>query len=205
MPPKSKVKISAKKRIVIGIGGSGPGAGKDTAAIMISDWLDKHTALKTYTTHFAQRLKWILQDEFGFTPEQLHGKEKEIIDLRYGKTPRDVMKLVANWFKNDVDKDWWIKQTDRMVQASTADVIIIPDVRFENEIEYITSFDDHLLIYIERPPNQLPLQFNEVINHAMNANHPSVDLVIDNNGTYDTLRSLVETFAFSHFADDVKS
>ena len=114
------------------------------------------------------------------------------------------MKLVANWFKDDVDKNWWIKQTDRMVQASTADVIIIPDVRFENEIEYITSFDDHLLIYIERPPNQLPLQFNEVINHAMNANHPSVDLIINNNGTYDNLRSLVETFAFSHFADDVK-
>ena len=48
MPPKSKVKPFVhvvKKRIVIGIGGSGPGAGKDTVAVMLSSWLVKNSDL----------------------------------------------------------------------------------------------------------------------------------------------------------------
>jgi len=193
-----------RKRIVIGIGGSGPGAGKDTVATMISSWLVQRTSLTTYTTHFAQRIKWILQDDFNLTHEQLHGKAKEVADERYNKTPRDLMKMVANWFKNDVDPNWWIKKLDTFVRASIAEVVIIPDVRFANEIEYITSFDDHLLIYVNRPPVQIQLPFVEVANHAMNLNHPDVDFIIDNNGDYTALQSIVYKFASEYFADDIK-
>lgn len=46
-------------------------------------------------------------------------------------------------FRQRVDDLYWIKLTQKRIKASESDVIIITDVRFPNEIDFIANCDDY--------------------------------------------------------------
>lgn len=74
-------------------------SGKDTAA----DYLCKKYHFKKY--NFADPLKEGIGKMFGFSHDQLYGKDKEVVDLFWGVTPREVLqKMGTEIFQYEVPK-----------------------------------------------------------------------------------------------------
>ena len=92
---------------------------------------------------FSTPLKDMLERTMGFTYEQLYGDKKEIIDDRYGKSPRQIMQtLGTEWGRNMVHPDIWVIAINNQIDSREkvgATVHIIDDVRFENEANYVRS------------------------------------------------------------------
>lgn len=120
-----------KSRLLIGLGYK-KGSGKDTVA----DYLVRMKGAKKMA--FADSLKGACRELFSFTEEQLYGSRKEAIDEYWGFSPREIMqKLGTDLFRNQVDKEIWIKTLDRKISLSESPIVVISDVRFENEATYI--------------------------------------------------------------------
>lgn len=110
--------------MIIGIYGP-KGCGKTTAAKRIMQLDERFTALS-----FASPLKRMLSVGLGLTDAQLHGAAKEVIDERYGCTPRHIMQtLGTEWGRNCIKPDLWVSLAARRLRPFT----VVDDVRFEDE------------------------------------------------------------------------
>jgi dephospho-CoA kinase len=140
--------------MLIGIAGK-KGSGKDT----IADYICKNYNYIKYS--FATPLKQTLQTMFNLTNKQLYDeKEKEIVDKRYGKSPRELMQ----WFGTDIMRDQltkfmpsmgenlWVNHFEEFYLENSVKEnvpIIIADVRFQNEIDVIHKLGG-VIIRIDR-------------------------------------------------------
>jgi hypothetical protein len=135
--------MNFNKKILIGVAGV-KGSGKDT----IADYL-----VKKYGFHkrsFADPLKKACQCLFGFTDQQVNGSDKEIPDDKwFGITPRETMQFVGtDLFRKQMGnlnsnirenifiynfKNWYEDE------RNTKSFVVVPDVRFQNEVDYIRS------------------------------------------------------------------
>lgn len=113
------------------------GVGKTLAA----DFLVEHHGFKKMS--FAQRLKEVAEDLFpGITKAP---KEKPF--KSYDWTPRDFM-IRLGQFMRYWEPDYWVKTMDLEHKRGK---IVIDDLRFKNEAEYLKSFNAKL-VRIERYP-----------------------------------------------------
>ena len=118
--------------IVVGIAGPA-GSGKDTVA----DYIVERTGTFMKAS-FATRLKEMLTVGLGLTEEQLHGDLKEVVDERYGKTPRYIMQtLGAEWGRHLIADNIWPTALFSELDNRLVDNVVIADVRFANEAEMI--------------------------------------------------------------------
>jgi len=112
------------------IGFSGKiGSGKTTLAqILCNEY--------PYTkASFADPLKYIVQYLYDLEHNQLYGNKKEIIDTRYGVTPRYLLQYIGtNLFRN-WDKNFWVNVFER--KYANQELLVLDDVRFENEAHII--------------------------------------------------------------------
>lgn len=128
--------------LVIGVTGK-KGHGKDTFA----DYLvDKHNFIKI---SFAEPLKKACQILFNLTDEQLYGNKKEVNDSFWNTTPRMLFQyigtdLLRNQLKNimpQIKNNIWVEIARKKILDLEKEnkhlKIVISDVRFENEIEFI--------------------------------------------------------------------
>ena len=139
-------------------------SGKDTTAnIIMSIYSDQYTLQR-----FAQPIKNALKEIYDFTPEQLEDDEKELIDERYNITPRQAMQeMTAHYLKKHGGaffSERVFTAFDISVSASVsasisasdnANVsapfgIIIPDVRYEHDINAIRNRGG-IIIKVIRP------------------------------------------------------
>lgn len=133
---------------IIGIAGPAQ-CGKDTAA----DYLVRQ--LRGYTkVAFADPLKAMLKVGLGLTDKQLYGGiEKELIDDRYGCSARHLMTdLGTGWGRNTVHLGIWVRAMESHIQSIKSHVII-PDVRFENEAEFVRKHG--VLLHIKGRGNNI--------------------------------------------------
>lgn len=115
---------------LIGIAGKAR-SGKDTSA----SYLMRH--LGWPVVPFAGPLKEMLRVGFGLTQDQLYGDQKEVVDPRYGKTPRYMMQtLGTEWGRDRLGSGVWGKA----LLSSLTGPTIIPDVRFEEEADLIRGY-----------------------------------------------------------------
>jgi len=118
---------------VIGIAGPA-GCGKDTAA----DFLLNHLPHGYRKLSFAGPLKEMVRAGLGLSHDQLYGDKKEIVDERYGVTPRRIMQtLGTEWGRNLIHPDVWVKAMEALHATPGYGELIIPDVRFENEANFV--------------------------------------------------------------------
>ena len=129
--------------LVVGIIGK-KGSGKDTLA-------DTMEGFKKYS--LSHPIKETCKYLFHLTEDQLHDpllKEKPLGEWG-GKTPRQILQ----WFGTDImreqfDSNFWIRHAERVI-GSCRGPVVVPDIRFLNEAEFIRSFPNSILIKIERP------------------------------------------------------
>lgn len=102
---------------------------------------------------FAKDLKDAAKVLFEFTDDQLYdNKEKEKMDVRYGKSPREILQLLGTEFcRGVIDQKFHINKMRRKLEElkNTDELVIICDVRFLDELELIKEYGG-AVIYIKR-------------------------------------------------------
>lgn len=131
--------------MIIGLSGQA-GSGKDTVA----DYLvAKHNFIQL---SFAKVLKDGMSSLFGMTQQQLNDpKEKEQIDKRWGKTPRELMQwLGTDILRQHIRNDFFIIQVEDLIHKYKGKNIVISDARFPDECNMIWKLNG-VIIKIIRP------------------------------------------------------
>jgi hypothetical protein len=115
-------------------------SGKDVCANYIS---------KKYSYNhlkITESLKKCLKILFNFNDNQIEGNLKEIVDTKYNTTPRNCMKFLGTHVFQyeiqkllpDMNRNFWIdKLYNHKIKGFENNNIIISDLRFKHEIEYI--------------------------------------------------------------------
>ena len=180
--------------MIIGIAGK-KGVGKDTVAGIIKDELDCGCEIMSFSSHLKDGCKAI----FGFTEEQVNGAEKEVVDTYWGETPRKVLQFVGTELfrekmqeilKKAVKGNFWIDVLKRKIKESKKKTVVISDVRFQNEADFIINEMDGLLIHIKRPKIDIDTK---------HTSETSVDKLeglmynITNDGSIEDLRKKIST------------
>lgn len=141
--------------------------------------------------HFADPLKEACSLIFGFTDEQLNGADKEAIDGFWKTTPRNIMQVVGTeLFRDELPKyvdgignDIWLKSFIKRYDDTKR--VVIADVRFENEYNWIKSAGG-IVIKVQR------VSLNDKDMHASENTSLPADFVITNDGTIGDLEVEVE-------------
>jgi hypothetical protein len=201
--------IINKQIRIIGIAGSA-GAGKDT----IADYIYS-TYKNTWYEPFAQPLKEGAKAIFGFTDTQVYGKAKETVDDFWRVSPRQVLQFMGTeMFRETIEKlipgignDFWVQRMfarlsgqlvpDDEGEYEDGDTIVIPDVRFQNEYDFIIS-NGGALIHVTRPGADGNVG---IMSHASESgfklHEGANNFFIENNGTIEELHRKVANIVYT--------
>jgi len=175
---------------VIGIAGKAR-AGKDTVA----DYLLRNTKDGFGLYSFAQPIREATKHILMLSEEFLqHNKETTLpwVDTSY----RDfAQKLGTDMVRDMIDNDFWVKRAQNVVNTCGYSALVIPDVRFENEAEWIRSIGGEIW-HIERPDNKA---VKEHISEAGILKQRG-EYIINNNGTIEHLHRQLEL----HLTGEIK-
>lgn len=171
---------------IIGLTGLA-GCGKDTVAEMIKD--SYGGKVKLYA--LADPLKQACSIAFGIPVENFYDIEKkEVVDPFWGITLREMLqKFGTEAMRNTFGVDFWTKRATHFIKYADkhdTDLLIITDIRFDNEAQWIED-QNGVLIFIDR---DIPIEDKH--GHASEqgvAVEP--DYTIDNNGDLSDLRLAV--------------
>lgn len=174
--------VNSKTPLIIGFTGKA-GSGKDTASMVCieNNRIDKFA--------FAEPLKKAAASLFLFTDEQLYTDKKEDVDSKWNKSPRQILQwLGCEVLRDQFDKDIFLKNMIHRIKASSANIIFVTDVRYDNEAELIHNMGGKI-IKIERPD----LKQIEFFNHSSESGISSnlIDIIINNDSTIESLHKKV--------------
>lgn len=117
-------------------------SGKDTVAtmlknILVSKYKFKEEEIEIYS--FADPIKKILIEYFGLTHDDVYTQEGKIrFNNDFGMLVRQILqKFGTEAMRNNLHRAVWTIAMKYKIEKSKAKVILIPDVRFLNEFEYI--------------------------------------------------------------------
>jgi hypothetical protein len=156
--------------------------GKDTIADLI---------IKNYPQYQKVRLaapiKAAVKDLYGWDDTHLETNLKEEIDPAFGVSPREAMVYITNSMKSFGGDDFfWRRFEDQYKRGLLGKNIIIPDVRYRNDVESISKLGG-IIIKIERKNASVPLHAFE--SHIDNI---SYDVLITNDSTRRSLEEKIK-------------
>ncbi len=165
--------------LIIGFSGVA-GSGKDEAAAVALSILESAGAAVTQYS-FAYPLKGICNFVFDMTEEEMTDRDLKEQEGRftYGMTNRKIMQLVGTEaFRQVFDENIWIDVAERNITKSGSDIVIISDVRFENEAKWVK--ENGFLFDID-PTGREGFEVIEGSGHASEAGYETVpSKVIEN-------------------------
>jgi len=103
-------------------------SGKDTIALMMTSFQIRR---------IAQPVKDSLKSLYGWDNRHIEGPYKEVIDPYVNKSPRQAMIETAERVKRESGQDFFIKM---LLDTWDGNDLVIPDVRFQNEIDAIRRY-----------------------------------------------------------------
>lgn len=137
--------------LVLGIAGSNPGCGKDTAA----EYFQKHFQFQLHTPNDGvyKVASVILQKHESWIKQN---KDHWIDGL--GMNVRTFLQnLGTEAGRHGLHSDLWILMCEREITRSNPDIvrypprIVLPSIRFENELAFIRQFPHGYLLYVSGP------------------------------------------------------
>lgn len=153
------------------------GHGKDTLAGYMKDYLESRK-FKVLIVHYGDLLKYICKSLFGWD-----GQKDD-----YGRT---LLQRVGTDVIRKKEPDYWVRFVSDMLWffPDEWDYVLIPDVRFPNEIEGLAGFDPYH-IRIDRPGfNMLTEEQQHHISETALDEYP-YDLLVRNTGTLMGLKTM---------------
>jgi len=189
--------------VLLGIVGN-KRSGKDT----VSDYLvNNHNFCKLA---FADPIKQISKIMFDFDESQLHGDKKEVIDTRWGITPRDVFQKIGTEFgqfdlikyfpqlENKVGRNFWVKKLKLEYKKLPVNSnVIISDVRFNHEIKEIKKMGGKI-IFIDRKYNKSVKKDNHISETELTSIDINLfDFVIHNNKSIHELYEIISNLVLN--------
>lgn len=187
--------MSNRTKLLIGITGA-KRSGKDTVANYI---------VKKYGFHkrsLSEPLKEACKALFGFSENQLNGSSKETPDERwFGITPRETMQFVGTdllrkqmgKLRTEIGEDVFLHNFRNWYESpdNNRDLVVVPDVRFQNEADYIHSQGGFVIkILYNATADEISLlerikRFFGIIDaHESEAQHVEYDLTVNNGYTH---------------------
>ncbi len=159
------------KVVVVGIMGAA-GAGKDTFATLLETaWrVDTEYTGAVLTTPLAEPLKDAVAELLDiplFEVDEYKRSDAPVVTTERGTCNlRQVLQsLGTEWGREHMGKDFWVRLLDMRLEdrvlrhpgittpkqgGSPVSLVIIPDVRFEEEAEFVRSFPHHQLVTVVR-------------------------------------------------------
>lgn len=126
----------------------------------IHGYSTKHTR----QVSFAKPIKDIAQKLFLFDRTQIEGTNKEIVDPKWGLTPREIMQGIGTKMR-EIDPDIFVKLLIENMRKPNI-TYIITDCRFKNEVE-LTKAQLYNTFYIRiNRPGLAPNQFSNHISET---------------------------------------
>ena len=110
-------------------------SGKDTIA--------KHLWTRYEFTRiaFADPLKLAVQQTFALIQAQLQDDLKEVVIPYWDLSPRQMYQYVGDAYKETFGEDFWVKRWRLSYSVfRDTDHVVVPDVRFDNEVNEIRAF-----------------------------------------------------------------
>jgi hypothetical protein len=161
------------------------GHGKDTVANIITDYLSPTIATKV---SFADPLKEILSIVSGIPKDKIDQSKTDTVP-EFGMTVRTMLqKIGTDAMRNQVDDEVWIKIAERRIKdIPRHKIVIFPDVRFENEMNFIKR-NKGVLLNVYRPHRMFD---DSVYQHISEQGNFEVDYTIINDGSLEDLRRKV--------------
>lgn len=120
-------------------------SGKDTVASYISQNHD-YKPVK-----FASKLKKVCMELFDLSESQVEDDCKDVVDQRYGRTPRELMQFFGTEIMQFKIQDilpnsgrlFWVKH---LLDTTKNDKIVISDMRFKHEADEVLKADPYAII-----------------------------------------------------------
>lgn len=171
--------------MIIGLTGKAR-SGKDTVA--------EHICSTCFFEHywFSKPMKDACAAMFNWDERHLYGELKEVVDPRFGVSPRvAVQTLGTEWGRDTINQNIWIERA-RIEMESFSD-LVISDCRFNNEAEAIREAGG-VIVEVVRPNVQ------QVAEHASEKGIDAslIDFTIVNDGTLTDLYRAVDQFLIKH-------
>jgi dephospho-CoA kinase len=169
------------RKFIIFIGASG--SGKDTSYEAI-----QHLGYKRYA--FADHLKEIVKVMFHLTQHDVTVNKNTPLDKWYGKTPRELVQFIGtevlqykiNELIPELHRNYHCKILTDNIKQEGNNLIVITDLRFHHELNYLISEfpeDDIYVVKIIRPSLDLNESFRKHISET-ELNEITYDYVIHN-------------------------
>lgn len=148
-------------KVIWGITG-GIGAGKSLAARYIRDIINVQRDETVDIFAVADSVRDVVSVMFdvdvkrlrGDTPEDRYWREHGILSVSDGFdfwTPREALQFVGTeLFRKNLHQDFWIYKLKQKMAKSESKHIIVPDIRFDNEMDFIFESGGKML-YLKRP------------------------------------------------------
>ena len=163
------------------------GSGKDTCSDIL---VERHGYIKFA---FADAVKLSCKNLFDLSDNQLWGTAKDIIDDRYGQSPRQLMqKLGTDFVRHMVRESFWIDKFAEWYADTDRDVVV-SDVRFQDEVDMIRKLGGRVFMVLRLSNQKLDSHCSEQ-SELLN-----VDGLINNNGSLDDLPAKLDEEILYHF------
>ena len=185
-------------KLIVGINGLAQ-HGKDTTAAFLQNYL-KICGYSCDIIAFAKPIKEMCKYVFDMTEEDVNTSagKKRVIPTGYGLTSRQIQqKLGTEAFRDVFSYDIWTDFFARAAAKSEADVIAIPDMRFDNEIDFVKALPTThcwsqatLKVFNPNVTAQAPAHLSEKPQPD-----DKFDAIILNSGTLGDLQCAVEQWA----------
>lgn len=157
------------------------GSGKDTVFAIIEELMDSKTVVRVA---FGDAVKEEVAEQHSVSVEEIEENKESF---------RNVLQQWGTEHRRKKDPRYWIKQIETEVKMlrDNADVVVITDVRFLNEAEYIKSLGGDVIKII--PSSSHTLIKGSDHSSETESNYIVPDWLLPNSGS---IRQLAESVAF---------